>query len=339
MRPELRKAIDAYFTQLATLNGVADATKRFNVTPRVQQTLETKMQESSAFLQRINIIGVTEQIGDKVGVGVSGPVASRTDTSAAGTRQPRNVLALDDKRYECVQTNSDTFIRYATLDAWAGFPDFQSRVRDVILRRQALDRITIGFNGTSAAATSNIVTNPLLQDVNKGWLQKMRDDAPANVMDEGTKTAGKVIVGSNAATSDYANLDAVVFDAISLLEPWYQGSPDLVAIVGRKLMHDKYFPLVNTTQPPTETLAADIVISQKRMGGLQAVTVPYFPDNAVLITSLANLSIYWQRDGRRRNLKDVPERDRIENYESSNDAYVVEDYGFAALIENIEIAA
>ena len=108
---------------------------------------------------------------------------------------------------------------------------------------------------------------------------------------------------------------------------------ELVAVVGRKLMHDKYFPLVNATQPPTETLAADMVISQKRLGGLQAVTVPYFPDNKVLVTSLKNLSIYWQRDARRRNLKDVPERDRIENYESSNDAYVVEDYGLAALVE------
>ncbi|MBP6894340.1 MAG: phage major capsid protein, P2 family [Pseudacidovorax sp.] len=336
MRKELRQAIDAYFAQLATLNGVANVTQRFNVVPRVQQTLETKMQESSDFLSRINIIGVTEQIGDKVGVGVSGPIASRTDTTGNGTRQPRNVLALDDTRYQCVQTNSDTFIRYATLDAWAGFPDFQTRVRDVILRRQALDRMMIGFNGTSAAATTNIGANPLLQDVNKGWLQQMREHAPENVM-TGGKVAGTVTISADPATRDYANLDAVVFDAITMLDPWYQQSPDLVVVVGRALMHDKYFPLVNTRQAPTETLAADIVISQKRIGGLQAAAVPFFPDNKLMITSLQNLSIYYQRDARRRNLKDVPERDRIENYESSNDAYVVEDYGFAALVENIEI--
>lgn len=336
MRKELRQALDAYFAQLATLNGVANVEQKFNVAPRVQQTLETKMQESSDFLSRINMVPVTEQMGDKVGVGVSGPIASRTDTSGNGVRQPRNVLALDDKGYICVQTNSDTFIRYATLDAWAGFPDFQTRVRDVILKRQALDRMTIGFNGVSAAATTNLTANPLLQDVNKGWLQQMREHAAENVLATG-KTANKVKVGSDSATSDYANLDAVVYDAITLLDPWYQQSPDLVAVVGRGLMHDKYFPMVNTRQAPTETLAADIVISQKRIGGLQAMAVPYFPDGKVLVTSLSNLSIYWQRDARRRNLKDVPERDRIENYESSNDAYVVEDYGFAALVENIEI--
>ncbi|MNL16590.1 Phage major capsid protein, P2 family [compost metagenome] len=339
MRKELRQAINAYFSQLATLNEVTSVIERFNVVPRVQQTLEQKMQESSAFLQRINVIGVTEQMGAKVGVGVNGPVAGRTDTTGNGTRKPRNVTAMDENGYRCVQTNFDTAIRYAQLDAWAGFPNFQTLVRDSIIRRQALDRICIGWNGTSIAATTDLAANPLLQDVNKGWLQQMRENAAANVVTEGSKQPGKVIVGPDAATSDYANLDAVVYDAITLLDPWYQEDPDLVAVVGRGLMHDKYFPLVNKDQPPSEALAADIVISQKRVGGLQGVTVPFFPAGKVMVTTLANLSMYWQRDARRRNIKDVPERDQIENYESSNDAYVVEDYGRAALVENIELVA
>lgn len=338
MRKETRLAFNAYLTQLSTLNEVASVIERFNVIPRVQQTLESKMQESSDFLQRINVVGVTEQLGSKVGVGVSGPVAGRTDTTGNGTRKPRNVTALDENGYRCVQTNFDTAIRYAQLDAWAGFPNFQPLIRDAIIRRQALDRMCIGFNGISIAATTDLAANPLLQDVNKGWLQQMRENAVANVVKQGSKQANKVIVGANKATSDYANLDAVVYDAITLLDPWYQQDPGLVAVVGRGLMHDKYFPLVNKDQAPSETLSADIIISQKRVGGLQAVAVPFFPDGKVLVTSLKNLSLYWQRDARRRNIKDVPERDQIENYESSNDAYVVEDYGFAALVENIELA-
>ena len=337
MRKELRLAIDAYFAQLASLNDVTTVTQRFNVVPRVQQTLEQKMQESSSFLSRINVIGVTEQMGAKVGVGVTGPVASRTDTTGNGTRKPRNVANLDDNQYRCVQTNFDTALRYAQLDAWAGCPDFQTLVRDAILRRQALDRICVGFNGTSIAATTDLAANPLLQDVNKGWLQQMREHAAANVVTQGGKQANKVIVGPDKVTSDYANLDAVVFDAITLLDAWHQESPDLVAVLGRGLMHDKYFPLVNKDQAPSEMLSADIVISQKRVGGLQAVAAPFFPAGKVMVTTLKNLSLYWQRDARRRNIKDVPERDQIENYESSNDAYVVEDYGLAALVENIEL--
>lgn len=50
-----------------------------------------------------------------------------------------------------------------------------------------------------------------------------------------------------------------------------------------------------------------------------------------------NLSIYWQEDTRRRSVIDNPKRDRIENFESVNEAYVVEDYRCAALVENIQI--
>ncbi|MBP9527835.1 MAG: P2 family phage major capsid protein, partial [Laribacter sp.] len=52
-----------------------------------------------------------------------------------------------------------------------------------------------------------------------------------------------------------------------------------------------------------------------------------------------NLSIYWQEGTQRRSVIDNPTRDRIETYQSSNDAFVLEDYGCAALIENIELEA
>lgn len=335
MHKNTRIAYDQFSGRLGQLNGVNSVASTFSVDPSVQQTLETKIQESSEFLGKINIIGVTEQEGEKLGLGISGPIAGRTDTSNAD-RATRDLSGLDSQKYRCEKTNFDTHISYAKLDAWAKFPDFQTRIRDVIIARQALDRMVIGFNGTSVAATTNIVANPLLQDLNIGWLQQMRTNAPARVMAEVVAASGQVTVG---AAGDYKNLDALVFDAVTLLDPWYRSDAGLVAILGRSLLHDKYFPLVNTTQAPSETLAADIVISQKRVGGLQAVTVPYFPDDAILITRFDNLSIYWQEGARRRRVEDNPKRDRIENYESSNDAYVVEDYGMAALIENITEAA
>ncbi|NPR02541.1 capsid protein, partial [Escherichia coli] len=82
----------------------------------------------------------------------------------------------------------------------------------------------------------------------------------------------------------------------NLIEPWYQEDPDLVVIVGRQLLADKYFPIVNKEQDNSETLAADVIISQKRIGNLPAVRVPYFPADAMLITKLENLSIYYMDD-------------------------------------------
>ena len=336
MRNVTRLAYNAYLSQQAKLNGVPSATEKFAAAPSVQQKLETRIQESSEFLKRINIMGVAEQTGEKLGLGVSGTIASRTDTSGAGTRSTQDATSMTDDGYVCKQTNYDTHLRYATLDAWAKFPDFQARVRDSVLQRCALDRIMIGFNGTSAAATTNRAANPLLQDVNIGWLQKLRANAAARVMVQGA-VANKVSYGTHA-DADYKNLDALVYDAYkSLLDPWFAEDPLLVAIVGRDLMHDKLFPLVADNDAPTERLAADIVISQRRLGGLTAMVAPHFPAGKVLVTRLDNLSIYYQDGARRRAVVDKPEKDRVEFFESSNDAYVVEDYGMCALVENIEV--
>ncbi len=335
MRNDTRVLFNQYLERQSQLNGVGSAAEKFTVEPSVQQTLETKIQESSAFLGQINIMGVDELKGDKLGLGVSGPIASRTNTTTHD-RATKDVHTLDERGYECKQTNYDTHVRYNTLDSWAKFKDFQTRLRGAIVMRCALDRMLIGFRGTSAAAATNIGTYPLLQDVNIGWLQHIRTDAAARVMDEGGDEEGKVTYGP---TGDYKNLDGLVYDAHkTLLDPWYRDDPGLVAIVGRDLLHDKLFPLVNNQDAPTEMLAADIVRSQLRLGGLPAATVPFFPDGTVLITRFDNLSIYYQRGARRRAVIDNPKRDRIEHYESSNDAYVVEDYGLCALIENIAVA-
>jgi P2 family phage major capsid protein len=333
MHNATRVLFTAYLARQAELNGVESAATKFTVSPTVQQTLENKIQESSEFLGRINIIGVSEQTGEKLGLGVSGTIASRTDTSSSGERSTTDIASLEKDDYGCKQTNYDHHIRYATMDAWAKFPDFQTRVRNAVLQRAALDRIMIGWNGTSAAATTNRSTNPLLQDVNIGWLSHIKTKAAARVLSEGAVT-GKVTYGG---AGDYKNLDALVYDAYqTLLDNWYREDPQLVAVVGRGLMHDKLFPLVNNNDAPTERLAADIVVSQKRLGGLQAVQVPFFPAGKVLVTRLDNLSIYFQEGARRRAVMDNPKKDRIEHYESSNDAFVVEDYGMCALVENIE---
>lgn len=334
MRNETRVHYNAYLGQIASLNSVVDPTVKFTATPSVQQKLETRIQESSVFLASINVTPVTDQEGEKLGLGVTGTIAGRTDTSAKD-REAFDPTGVTDQKYRCEQTNYDTALRYNRIDAWAKFPDFQTRIRDAILKRQALDRIMIGFNGTSVAANTNRVTNPLLQDVNIGWLEKMRLNAPERVMTEGVELSGKVNVG---AGGDYENIDALVFDMVNnLLDPWFQDDTELVVLCGRKLLSDKYFPLVNQVAPATEQIAADLIISQKRIGNLPAIRVPSFPPDALMVTRLDNLSIYWQEGSRRRSLVDNAKRDQVENYESSNDAYVVEDYGCAALAENITL--
>jgi P2 family phage major capsid protein len=335
MHNDTRQLFNGYLEQQGRLNNVGNVATKFSVAPSVQQRLETRIQESSEFLKRVNIVGVREMKGERLGLGIANTIASRTDTSGAAERQTQDPTDLDADGYLCVQTNYDTHVRYAKLDVWAKFPDFQTRIRDAVNQRCALDRMIIGFHGTTAAANTDRAANPLLQDVNLGWLQLLRQRAAQRVMAEGEKQPGKVTYGGKDA--DYELLDGLVYDAYkNLLDPWNQEDPRLVAIVGRDLLHDKLFPLVEHNDAPTERLAADVVMSQRRLGGLQAIAVPYFPAGTVLVTRLDNLSIYYQLSARRRAVIDNPRRDRVEWYESSNDAYVIEDYGLCALVENIE---
>ncbi|CAE6923119.1 Capsid protein [Pseudomonas marincola] len=333
MRNETRVVYNGLLAHIAKLNGVPSATESFNVTPSVQQKLETAVQESDSFLQSINMFPVNDQEGEAIGLGVNGPTASRTNTAGGNRRNPASVAALTKDAYSCKKTDFDTALPYVQLDAWAKFPDFQVRLANVIAKRQGLDRIMIGFNGTSVATATNRGTSPLLQDVNIGWLQKIRTNAPDRVIAEGA-TAGKVTVG---AAGDYKTLDGLVFDAIQLLDPWHRKRSDLVVIVDRALLHEKQLAAVEKGAASNqEENAADEILTKGRLGGLKIEDAPFFIDGGVLITSLSNLSIYWQESARRRHIKDEPEFDRIADYQSSNDAYVIEDLGLVALVENIE---
>lgn len=343
MRKETKVKFNGYMTQLGHIYGVEPqefATSKVEITPSAAQKLESKIQLSAVFLTKINIVPVKDQVGEKIGIGIGSTVAGTTDTTKQD-REPTDPTQLAKQGYHCRQTNFDTAIRYEKLDMWAMFEDFQRRIRDAIIQRQALDRIMIGFNGTSRAATSNREVNKLLQDVNVGWLHKIRLEAPDHVLGSSTdKDTNKITpepikVGKG---EDYENLDALVMQAIDhAISEVYADDTDLVVICGRSLLADKYFPIVNRDQANTEVLAADVIISQKRLGGLPAVRVPYFPKNGMLITRLDNLSIYWQIESRRRQVKDNAKRDRVENYESVNEDYIIEDYDCVALIENIEI--
>ncbi|MDB6372283.1 phage major capsid protein, P2 family [Photorhabdus bodei] len=342
MRNETREKWDQYIERQAELNGIAPAavTKHFSIEPSVAQRLEDKAQQSSDFLQKINIVGVPEQEGEKIGLGINGPLASTND-STSERREPRSVHTLENNDYRCEKTNTDTFISYPKLDMWSKFRDFQARITNQIIRRRALDRIAVGFNGTHRAAKSDLKTNPLLQDVNIGWLEQYRKNAPQRVMKNVTVTSrddeNKII-----AKGDYGNLDSLGFDAAnSLLDEWHKGSSELVVICGRTIVTSREFAIINAISadnPNSEALAGKLLIANKSIANMPTYIAPFFPDGTMFITPFSNLSIYWHDGKHRRMIKEEPELNRVATYESSNDAYVIEDYGFGCVIEGITFA-
>ena len=134
---------------------------------------------------------------------------------------------MGSNEYELFQTNSDVYLRYKTMDAWAKFKDFAERYVRYVQERIANDRELIGWNGTHAAADTDINAFPLLQDVNKGWMQYVRDKMHARILAEVVKDSGAIRIGTGG---DFTSIDHVVSDL-------KQGIPkhlrkDLVVLVG-----------------------------------------------------------------------------------------------------------
>lgn len=318
---------------IAESYGVELSTKMFSVEPSIAQELNDAITAKSDFLERINVLGVTEIKGEKVFIGVSGPVTGRTDTKTTD-REAKDASALDNSTYELHSTESDVGLPYAKIDAWAKFPEFHQKYSAAVQKQIALDRILVGFHGTHAAKQTDITEYPMLQDVNKGWLQQAREQIPAQVLKQG-KEAGKVTLGEGG---DYANLDALVHDTKQMVDERLRDGGDLVAIIGTDLLaHDKAKLYSKQGDTPTEKERIEEAQVIATYGGLPAFTVPYFPVNAVLVTSFDNLSIYHQDSSWRKQTIDNPKRSRVEDYNSRNEGYVIEQLEKFALTENVEV--
>lgn len=311
-------------------NGIS----KFTVEPAIQQALVDVIREEIGFLDRISMPMVTEQSGARIGLDINATIASNTDTDS-NDRQPSDPSSLANiDEYMCRQTNFDTAMKYSKLDQWRKFPDFAERISRMIAKQKGRDLIMIGFNGTSRAKTSNRTTNPLLQDVAVGWLKKIIDNAPQQVLADGAET-GEIRVGKGG---DYQNLDALGFDiAGEKIADHHQEDTDLVFIVGRELLHDKYLGLVSDNESASERIALDVLLANRTVAGKRAYVVPFFPKRGILLTSFENLSIYMQEGGNRRTLIDNVKRDQYEDYMSMNLDYMIEDYTALAYVPNVTV--
>jgi P2 family phage major capsid protein len=318
MKEITRKLYSAMAARLAKTYGVDSVITPFAATPELEQRLQDKIVEQDNFLSRINVVTVGEIEGQNILGSASGPSSGRVNTAVDGQeRTPKDLLGLDTFAYKLYQTNSDVYMRYATMDAWAKFKDLAERYSRYLQQRIANDRCLIGWYGESAAADTDLVANPMMQDVNKGWLQYMKDKKAANILTEGG-TLGEIRIGEGG---DFLNLDHAVADLVDGIPPFLR--QDLVALVGSELMGMEKSALYQAiAAKPTEKNLAHISLSS--FGGLPADTPNNFPARGLVITSYKNLSIYVQEGSWRRHLKDKPEKDRVEDYNARNEGYVVE---------------
>lgn len=330
-----RQVLDEHFANTAEAFGVPakdpSVGQHFTATPTVAQTIyERVVEDGNPFLSRINVYPVTELKGEKVGMSLTGRVASRTDTSGSGERTPKHLDGTDAKGYELFFTEFDVALKYAKIDSWAKFKDFAQRYMKLVRQAMGNDMLQTGWTGTSAAASTNLVANPLLQDLNKGWLQLIREFNGGSQYLLGS--AGSVKLGS----ATFKNLDVLAKAAKEMLPIYHQDRDDLVLLVGSDVLsyqQDTYYELNGDT--PTEKAMLSNRIT-KAYAEMPTIRPAFFPNGTIMVTPLDNLSIYYQDSSVRRLQKDKPEKNEVQDFNSVNMCYVVEDEEMTSLIQGIE---
>lgn len=314
---------------LAEAYNTGDAARTFAVDPTHAQELNEQITERVDFLGRINVVPVSEIKGEKVLLGLNGPATSRTDTDK-NDREPRHLLDLKNNTYELFHTETDVALKFATIDAWAKFPDFAQRYLAAVQKRIALDRIMAGWHGLHAAKQTDLIKFPMLQDVNKGWLQIAREQIPEQML-KPLDPAVKIKIGKGG---DYENLDSAVHDVKQMIDPVFRDEGDLIAIIGSDLLaHDKGRLYAAQGQTPTEKERIEDAQVIATYGGLPSFLIPFYPSKGITVTSWDNLSIYFQDTSWRRHLIENPKRSRTEDYNGRNEGYVIEQLGKFASLE------
>ena len=175
---QARNAILQFHAMLAENSGAVDVTRTFNATEPLEQRIMGAILESSEFLGMITVDMVDALEGEALRIAPPGLLAKRSavnPTDPATRRQPNVAADPTASKYRCEFTEFDAGIGYAQIDKWAPLKNFPALYMAAVYAQVALDKLSIGFNGTSVAATTNPVANPNGEDVNKGWLQILKE--------------------------------------------------------------------------------------------------------------------------------------------------------------------
>lgn len=334
---ETSSALSRHFSMMAKNYNIspAELASGFNpssaILPKAfQQGLSGLSSSEEHPLSDINIVMVEDRQGEAFLWAGGEPCTSRTNLDS-NDRKTSSLLGNPSK-YETQETQCDVHIPYGIISKWAIAAKskqyssatqlaFGAKYTDFVLNRVCSDILNIGFNGISAAEETT--PSAKLTNVNKGWIQIAKEQKAAQVISD------PLTIGISGTAGDYVNLDAAVADLldqcidIALRE-------DLVCIISDNLIADERQRFYNSVDFHTEKKNTSDTFTH--FGGLDAVRVPNFPDNTIVITSLDNLSVYIKDSTTYRQIEQNPKRNRVEDYQHREEAYVVENLAkFAAL--------
>ncbi|QDL30872.1 phage major capsid protein, P2 family [Serratia liquefaciens] len=327
LTPKAEALLRKYAAGLAKANGAMDTARFFSLTPPKETVLRNSLLQESEFLPLVNVMDVSQTVGQVVSTGKPGIYTGRKKDGRFS--RPLGVGGNEFKLYE---TDSGSYLPYDLLVIWANSgseDEFFQRIQAFSNESFALDMLRVAFNGIEAADNTDPEKNPNGEDVNIGWHQIVKARSAAQVI------TGDVTIGG--AKADFVGLDAAVTDLVhtSIYEP-FRNDPRLVVLVSADLIGADATTMMNMVDRPTEKVAAQLI--NRQIAGRTAYTPPFMPDGRLIVTTLDNLHIYTQGGTRKRKAEWNDDRKRFENNYLRMEGYAVEHDELYAAYDKITLA-
>lgn len=310
---EMQTAIANYY---AVDKDIVMSGESFNIEPNKETQLLGNIQQKSDFLSKINVITVDEQQGQLIFGATEKAITGRRKTGRYRTH-----IDPHGYTYKLAETDSGVLIPWQKLDMWGAMASqFASLWADFVQKQIGLDMIKVGFNGVRVAEDTKADD---LSDVNKGWLQFVRENKPENMIKAGADGKTIKIFGEGA---DFANLDELAFALKQGIHDRHRDGNDLIFFVGADLVAKQAQFIYSThALTPSERNQMNSTSLMSSFGGMTAITPPNMPGNLAFVTSLDNLSIYTQKHSIRRAFRNDEDLKGVIDSYYRYEGYVVED--------------
>lgn len=291
-----------------------------------------KIKATDEFLNRVNIMPVTTEFGNTLGLGSGQLIASRADTANGIGREPVSAHNGESMPAICVQINFDTYVTYNTLNTYSLMDNFQELLDNEMSYQSTQDIARVGFHGETSKAQSDRDTYPNGEDLAQGWFQALREFKPESIISSGKAENEVRLLHPDG---DYLTITDAVRAVKNKLPLIYRNVNDLVVLIGSELVDmdgKQYYRDYNDSNGKDKKSKMRQV--EGGYVGLPAFTPSNFPPFGVFITSFDNLSIYMLKSTLRRNhAKNNPSEDRIETFTSVKMCYVIEQLSKSAALD------
>ena len=324
----LNQKLSGLYSRFQRTYRFTDHTKAFSIEPSIQQDLMIDIAQYGEYLKYFNFVSVDEMTGESIIINDQGLVSATADTESGDERPLSFHSNMSSIKYACKKKFFDWAIHDNKLAYWAKYKDFDEKYRMAFFLAFAKERLINGFHGTHYSPKSDKSIFKLLEDNGEGWLKIVELRGTA-----GSYQKPLLIKIGSGVDDDFVNLDQIVLMMLNTIPVHKRDG--LVVVVGAGILSATQSRIVvQNADKPSEKKE---VINNKEIlttyGGLPAIPMPFFPQNAVMITKLSgvagqtesNLSIYTHSGSWVRHFQEIPSKELRVDWNARNETNHVED--------------